>query len=199
MEKKTGGRKSKIAKTIEKIFNLFIFRSLIFDVLIFFVGLFFIINPYFGLRGCEIAFSVVIILSGIASLYDCTARKIINLFNFSLIYGVLSLIFGLLIIFNPLSLTNAITICFGIWVTLSGALKISHAIYLKNSAEESWSVVFGIGLISTIVGILVIFNPFIELYITQVVGIFMVLYSILDFTNNILLKKRSKEIVKIFK
>lgn len=199
MEKKTSGRKSKIVKTIEKIFNLFILRSLIFDVLIFLLGLFFVINPYFGLRGCEIAFSIVLLVSGITALYDCTARKIINLFNFSLIYGVLSLIFGLLIIFNPLSLTNIITIGFGVWVTISGLLKISYAINLKNNKEETWSVILGIGLVTTIAGILIIFNPFIELYITQVVGIFIVLYAILDFTNNILFKKRSKEIVKIFK
>lgn len=199
MEKKTSGRKSKIVKTIERLFKLYIMRSIVFDLFIIMLGMFFIIKPYSGLRGCEIAFSIVLLLSGFSSIFDSTTKKVINLFNFSLIYGVLSLIFGLLIIINPLALANIITLCFGIWMVLSGALKISYGFNLKGGNEESWSVTFAIGVVTTLVGILLVFNPFIELYITQVVGIFVVLYSILDLTNCFLFKRRTKEIIEILK
>ena len=199
MEKKTSGRKSKIVKTVERLFNLYIVRSIIFDVLIILLGVFLVVRPFSGLRGCEIAFSAMLIISGMVALFDSTAKKIMSIFNLSLIYGVLSVILGLLIVFNPLALANIVTICFGIWTLLSGILKISYAINLKNGKEESWSVTMGIGIITSIVGFLIIFNPFIELYITQVVGIFVVLYAILDFTNNILFKRRTKEIIEIFK
>lgn len=199
MEKKTSGKKSKIIKTIERLFNLYIMRSIIFDLVIILLGVFFILKPYSGLRGCEIAFSVVLLLSGISAIFDSTTKKVMHIFNFSLIYGVLSLIFGLLIIINPLALANIVTICFGIWMVLSGILKISYAVNLKSGKEEAWSVTFAIGLVTTLVGILLVFNPFIEFYITQVVGIFVVLYAALDLTNSILFKKRTKEIIEIFK
>ena len=50
-----------------------------------------------------------------------------------------------------------------------------------------------------IIGVLLIFNPFVELYITQVVGTFVIIYAVLDFTNNLLFKKRKKDIIKILK
>lgn len=199
MEKKTSGRKSKILKTIERIFSLYITRSIIFDILILIFGVFFIVKPYSGLRTCEIIFGIFLLLSGIVSIFDYSTKKAVNIFNFNLFYGILSLLFGLLIIINPLALANVITLVFGLWITLSGIVKLNYAINLRKMKEESWSVIFGIGLLTSIVGLLLIFNPFIELYITQVVGIFTIFYAMLDFTNNILFKKRSKEIIEILK
>lgn len=189
----------KVKKSIESFYSIYVLRSIILDIVFLLIGLYFIINPYSGLRGCEIAFSLVLLVSGVMALFDCTAKKVITLFNFSFIYGVLSVIFGLLIIFNPLALANIVSISFGIWMTLSGLLKLSHSLNLKKSNEECWVVLLGIGVITAIMGILLIFNPFIQLYITQAVGTFLCLYSVLDFTNSILLKKRSKEILKTFK
>ncbi len=189
----------KINKSKEKFYNIFIVRSVILDVIFLLVGIYFINNPYSGLRGCEIAFSLVLLVSGVMALFDGTAKSVINLFNFSLIYGVLSIIFGLLIIFNPLALANMVTISFGIWMILSGLFKVSHALTLKKVQEECWMVLLAIGVIITVIGVLLVFNPFIQLYITKVVGIFLCLYSILDFTNSFLLKRRAKEILKTFK
>ena len=198
MKKNVNGGK-KVKKIMENFYNIYILRSFVLDIIFLLIGLYFIINPYSGLRGCEIAFSLVLLVSGVMALFDCTAKKIINLFNYSFIYGVLSIIFGLLIIFNPLALANIVSISFGIWLTLSGLFKISYSLNLKKSNEECWGVLLAIGAVTTIIGVLLIFNPFVQLYITKVVGIFLVLYVILDFTNSILLKKRSKEILKTFK
>lgn len=197
MKKKTSEKK--LVKIIERLLNIFIVRSIIFDVLILLLGVFFIVNPYSGLRGCEIAFSVVLIVSGLMAIFDCTAKKIISLFNFSLIYGVSSLILGLLIILNPLSLANIVSIIFGLWITISGVLKISNSLNLKKHEEECWSVTFGIGFLTTVIGVLLIFNPFIQLYITQAVGIFVVIYAVLDITNSWLFRRRKNQIIDILK
>lgn len=199
MEKKTSGKKSKLLKTIERIFSLYIIRSITFDVLAIIFGVFFIVKPYSGIRTCEIIFGIFLLLSGAVSVFDYSTKKVVNIFNFNMFYGVLSLLFGLLILVNPLALANIITLVFGLWITLSGVVKLNYAINLKKMKEESWSVVLGIGLLTSIVGLLLIFNPFIELYITQVLGIFVIFYAVLDFTNNILFKKRSKQIIEIFK
>ncbi len=199
MKKKTSEGSTKITKNIERILNIFIIRSVVFDLLIILLGAFFILKPYSGLRGCEIVFSIVLLLSGFISIFDCSAKKIIKLFNLSLIYGVLSIIFGLLIILNPLALANIVSICFGIWMTLSGIIKITNSINLKKMQEESWGVIFGIGLLMALTGVLLIFNPFVELYITQVVGIFVIIYAVLDIANSLLYRKRKKDIIKILK
>ena len=48
-------------------------------------------------------------------------------------------------------------------------------------------------------GIIIIFNPFVNLYFTQVVGMFLILYAIMEFTQMILLKQRSKSFLKVLK
>ena len=199
MKKKNNPKGTKITKVIERLLNIFIIRSIIFDILIILLGGYFILNPYSGLRGCEIVFSIFLLIFGCMSIFDCSAKNVVKLFNFSLIYGVLSIIFGLLIILNPLALANIVTICFGIWMVISGAVKINNSISLKKLKEDSWSVILGIGILTSLIGILLIFNPFVELYITQVVGIFVIIYAVLDFTNNLLFKKRKKDIIKILK
>ena len=199
MRKKTSVKSNKINKIIEKMLNILIIRSVIFDLLIVLIGAFFVIKPYSGLRLCEMIFSIVLILSGFMSIFECNTKKVVKLFNLSLIYGALSIIFGLLIILNPLSLANIVSICLGIWMTVSGVIKISNSLYLKKLEEDSWSVLFGIGLLLSLMGILLIFNPFVELYITQVVGIFVIIYAVLDIANSLLFRKRKKELIDILK
>lgn len=199
MKKKISDKTNKISKIIERLLNILIIRSVIFDILIIFIGVFFVIKPYSGLRLCEIVFSVILLLSGFMSIFECNAKKVVKLFNLSLIYGVLSIIFGLLIILNPLALANIVSLCIGIWMLLSGIIKISNSICIKKLEEESWSVLFGIGLMISLIGLLLIFNPFVELYITQVVGGFVIIYAVLDIANSLLFRKRKKELINILK
>lgn len=198
-KEKNEKKESKTKKAIEKIFNLFIAKSLIFDVVITFLGLYFIINPFSGLRGCEIVFAIILIISGGFSIFDYASKGIIRLFGLSLIYGALSVVLGILILINPLALINVLTIVFGIWLIISGLMKIDYAIKLNAFKEESWGLTLVIGLLITIFGILVIVNPFINLYLTEVAGLFLIIYAILDFTNIVLFKKRATEITKLFK
>ena len=55
-----------------------------------------------------------------------------------------------------------------------------------------------IGFMLILFGILVIINPFANLTITKLVGIFFIISSVLDITDTILLRKRRDEITKIF-
>ena len=55
------------------------------------------------------------------------------------------------------------------------------------------------GIISALFGIIVIINPFANLYFTQMIGLFMVLYAVIEATYTILLKQRSKNFLKLLK
>lgn len=182
-----------------KIFNYYLVRSLIFDFLLFVGGLVFILKPKIGIRSGEIVFSILIIIAGIMAFFDYATAKIIRIFNFSLIYAIGSLVLGVLIIFNPFTLINIITVIFGIWLLITGMLKIRMGIYLYQFNEKSWSINLTIGILVSIIGILLIFNPFVEIYITQLVGIFLILYAVLDLTSNLLLKQRAKKIIDLIR
>ena len=135
--KKSVESKNSLPKQIAGIFNFYLARNVIFDIIVFLIGLFFLLKPDTGLRICEIVFSIVLIFSAIVSFYDASLKGMVRWFNYSLIYSILSLCFGLLIIFNPLSLSNVISVMFGLWLLITGILKISNALWLKSVDESS--------------------------------------------------------------
>ena len=78
----------------------------------------------------------------------------------------------------------------GIGIIISSSLKIQQSFNLKslNSSYFFWS--FVTALLSLICGVVLLFNPFKgAVIITKVIGIFLVMYAILDICNTIVLKK----------
>ena len=76
--------------------------------------------------------------------------------------------------------------------------KITYGVWFKIGNHSSWLITLVIGIMLIIFGILVLANPFASLTITKLVGSFLILASILDITDLILLKNKSDEITKIF-
>lgn len=199
MKKKITKNKKIVNKGVKKILDIYVIRSLILDVIMIGIGMFFLIKPSSGLRACEIIFSILMIFTGIMAIFDGTAKKAIKIFNFHIIYGVLSTILGILVIINPFSLINALLIAFGIWLIISGLIKINYAINLKKIKEDCWPLILFIGIIIGAFGVLVIINPFINFYITQIIGLFIIFYGVLELMNSLIFKKILKEIVELFK
>ena len=79
-----------------------------------------------------------------------------------------------------------------------GLNKITYGVWFKIGNHSSWLITLVIGIMLIIFGILVLANPFASLTITKLVGSFLILASILDITDLILLKNKSDEITKIF-
>ena len=70
---------------------------------------------------------------------------------------------------------------------------------VKKFNEETWILSLIIAAITLILGILIIVNPF-ESYIVLAVyvGVMVCVYAAMDIVQQILFRKRVKEIVKIF-
>ena len=79
MKKKNNPKGTKVTKVIERLLNIFIIRSIIFDILIILLGGYFILNPYSGLRGCEIVFSIFLLIFGCMSIFDCSTKNVVKL------------------------------------------------------------------------------------------------------------------------
>ena len=107
-------------------------------------------------------------------------------------------IIGAIIILVPFSVTSFLTICLGLYLIVFGANKVTYGVWFKIGDDSSWLITFVIGVMLMVFGILVLSNPFSALTVTQVIGTFLVLSSILDITDLVLLKKRANEITKIF-
>ena len=189
-------RKNKLKKT----FNNFILGSWFTSVFFLLFGVFLFIKPKLANSIIGYVVGTIVLVSGISSLFNYFTKKEMKYINVELIYGIITIIAGISIIFNPLSISSIITIGVGIWMIINGIIKINRGIILKNYKEEIWPLLLFIGILTLFSGMIIIFNPFKgTMVVTQVLGMFIIIYAILDSMHWLLVKKRSKDIIEFIK
>ncbi len=110
-----------------------------------------------------------------------------------IVYGIVTVILGVLIIKNPEAIASIIPLILGVAIIISSATKLQYAIELKANNNKLWKVTMIVSIISTLCGVILIFNPFKgAIVFTKVVGIFIVAYAILDSISTITIKRNVK-------
>ncbi len=188
-------------KAKRETFNKIIYGSWISSLLFLAFGIFLFAKPKMANSLIGYFVGGLILVSGAVSLFNYFfAKKEIKYINFELIYGIITIIAGIAIIFNPLSISSIVTLGLGIWMVINGIMKLNTGIFLKKCKEETWVILLFIGILTLLSGILLIINPFKStMIVTQVVGVFVIVYAILDIMHWLLVKKRSKEIIEFIK
>lgn len=175
-----------IKKGMNKIFN----ASVITSVIILVLGIFLFIQPDTIIHMISIILGGIILIPGITSLIDYFKNK----YQPSLISGVITIIIGMILIVNTKLVASILPFILGIYFIVNGINRLQYALQLKKQTiPYSTSLVFSILII--ICGILFIVNPFGgALVITKVMGIFMILYAVLDLSNTIYIKKEMGQV-----
>lgn len=106
------------------------------------------------------------------------------------VYGTVTIILGVVVIYNPEAIASIIPIIIGIGIVISSTIKLQYSLELKNSENKQWKLSMIISIISTICGVVLICNPFKgAVIIMQIIGAFIVAYSILDIISTLTIKK----------
>ena len=155
--------------------------------------------PAIAIKTVSWLIGIIFIIIGSLSIYSYIKKDRISLLAFNLVYGILSIVVGLFVALNPFAIANILTVSLGIWLLVSGALKVNYALRLKSIKELSWSLTLAVGIITILFAIMVLFNPFSKLIIVEVIGLFLIVYGVIDLTDILLIKKRSKNFIKSFK
>lgn len=184
--------------SIENMYKRIIRYSILTSLLTIGVGVFLLLVPKLSSDILGFVVGIIFLVEGFNSLYKYFHREGAKLYNLSLTFGIIYAALGVLIILVPSSVVEFITVCLGIYMIVNGASKVNYATWLKRGGEASWLVTLATGILVAAIGILVIFNPFASLTITKLAGAFLIITGVLDFTDTILFKNRSKEIMDIF-
>lgn len=168
-----------------------IWPSLISSGVILVLGLLLFFKSSVTLMGISYIFGGLIIAIGVLAIVRFISNNHSDISNqLNIIYGIICIISGIFFIEKPEIIGSIIPVVMGIGIIISSSLKIQQSFNLKslNSSYFFWS--FVIALLSLICGVVLLFNPFKgAVIITKVIGIFLVMYAILDICNTIVLKK----------
>ena len=107
-----------------------------------------------------------------------------------IIYGIVTIIMGLLVIKNPHVIGSIIPIIIGISIIIKSSIKLQHSLELRGIGTKDWIVSLVISIISLVCGVILLFNPFKgAIILTQIIGALIIVYSVLDIVSTIILSK----------
>lgn len=184
--------------SISNVYNKMIIYSLITSILSIIVGLILLFLPAVSNKVVGIIVGIVFLIFGVNSIYKYFHRDGAKIYSLNIVFGVLYSILGVVIILYPFSVMSFVTICLGIFMIINGATKINYGVWLKKGNEDAWLVTLATGIFIAVLGIMLVFNPFTALTLTQLAGAFLMITGVLNLSDTILFKRRAKEIMDIF-
>ena len=112
-----------------------------------------------------------------------------DLYNYHLVYGIMAIVIGIITIAYSGTILSVFRIIIGIWIVYSALVRSSTALKLRNISSPLWLYSLIIAIAMCICGIYVIVNSGAILF---TVGLAILVYAIMDFIENILFLKNTK-------
>lgn len=180
-------------------FSKILLGSIILNVLFLIFGIIIYLNPVITLELTGIILGIYMIIFGIFAIYEFIVRDNNPLFALNILWGILSILTGLLVIINPFEIIKILTFALGIYLIIISVSKIIDSLNLKKYGYDGWSLMLVIAIILLVFGIFIMINPMASMDLVEATGIFIILASILEICNSIMLYTKAKDILELLK
>ena len=180
---------------MEKIIKSIVKSSIFTSGILILLGLLLFIKSDDTIVAISYLVGGAIIILGILAFINFFKKKNSDFVSsFDIIYGMITVVFGIFILSNPKMVATIIPFIIGGWVLIKSSFKIAYAIELKNVENVIWKNVLVTSIISALVGVIMIFNPFkTSVVVFKIIGAAIIVYAILDIISTIQLKKNVDE------
>ena len=176
---------------METLMKKFFRSSLISSIILMIIGVLLILQSEITIITISYLIGTLLIAMGAIAIIkfikniNNVAREELDIF-----YGVVTIILGVIVVYNPEAIASIIPIIIGIGIIINSATKLQYALELRESLNNQWKTTVVISIISAVCGVILICNPFKgAIVIMQIIGGFIVAYSILDIVSTITIKK----------
>lgn len=171
-----------------------IWPSLLSSLFLLLLGLLLFFKSSATLMGISYLVGGVLIAVGIIAIINFLRNSTKDIFvELNIVYGIVSIVAGLFLITVPEFIGSIIPIVVGIAIIISSSFKVRQALILKNFGSKYFWPTLIMAIICLICGIVILFNPFTSaVVVTKIIGLFMIIYAILDIINSYILKKSSE-------
>lgn len=154
--------------------------SVIFSLLFIFTGIFLLLKPETAINIVCYVLGVILVLWGVVSIIQFFSDKnSTSYLSLSFIFGAFVFIFGIIILIKPTIIASIVPLLLGVWMVINGVTKLSYSLSIYKTSKNILSIVGSILIV--VFGVTLIFNPFEGAKgLTQIIGIALIVYSILD-------------------
>lgn len=149
---------------------------MISSILCIIIGIVLVIWPDLTMEIACLAIGAVLLIVGIMRLAAYfTARDGSVYSQVNLIFGIVLIVVGALILWQWDKVLEIVPIIVGIIIVIHGISDLRQAFTLHKNEYEKWWVALILGLLTVILGVLLILNPFAALdTVVMLIGIFLI-------------------------
>lgn len=159
------------------------------------LGAMLIFQSEFAIISISYIIGAILIAIGTLALIDFVKSLNQNIKNeLDIVYGVVTIIMGIIVIGNPQEIASIIPFVIGIIIVISSATKLQYSLELKKSNNKLWKSTIIISIITMLCGVLLVFNPFkgAEVF-TKIIGSLIFIYAVLDIISTLSINRTIKE------
>ena len=166
----------------------------IFGVLLF-------IWPTMSLDVIRVSFGLLMLVTSIYQLIKYVMRSAKKgPYIFDLYFGIVGIVLSLLLLFQPIVITNIVVLFLSIWFIVQGILKSIYGVKLLKKKEEIAPLIIACAASFIIAGLFILIFPnMILVNLTKGIGLFIIIYAVIDIMQDVLFIKRAKALLKLFK
>lgn len=171
------------------MFEKFLKRSSWVDIVVSMVfvlfGLLLIVKPLEMMSVISILLGAVFIIIGFLKIVDYFTSK--DKEDYLLTMALISVIFGVIVLFCSDIISGIFRIILGIWIIASGIRNFQTSLVWKEVKSGLWTLTVVFAMLMIIAGIVVLVSDTLAL---QIVGVIILIYAILDLiTRAVFIKK----------
>ena len=154
--------------------------NLLASVLMVVLGLVLLIWPGHVMSTAMKVLGIALLAGGALYVFTWVRGRYRGIGLLRLIEGVVLLAAGLMVLCAPKFIISIIPVVVGVGVILNGALNLAQALELRRSGYANWGVSLALAIVTVLLGLVMVFNPFstMEMLVAAIGGV--ILYNCLS-------------------
>lgn len=162
---------------------------LIYGLLAALFGLYALTRPLGAAMAMTWALGVLALAEGLLGLFALFDKNSAAPKGWLALYAILSLLFGVLAVFNPVSMAGSLVLVLAAWLIVGGIFRIVFAIRVRKLISNEWLLILS-GALSIVLGVLMAMNPLAGLVVTTLwIGALFLVYGVFQIVGAFRLRK----------
>jgi len=176
--------------------------SMIYSIVFILIGLLLFLDPAGFVELISYMIGMLLLIIGTNNVLNYSRNRDLAVNKTLLVVGVILFIIGIFLIVKPTFIGKIVPSIIGVCLIIKAIEKLMYLSYISDKNSEQYMISLISGIIIMIAGIFLLFNPLSgTLIVTQIIGVIIVVYSVMDIIEKIKYKNmfnnKKNEKVKI--
>lgn len=171
--------------------------SMTYSILFIIIGTLLFIDPEGFVVLVSYLIGVLLLVAGINNVISYSKNRDLSVSKTLLVFGIVLFTMGIFLMVKPTFIGKIVPSIIGVCLIISSIEKLLFLNYLNDKNSDNYIISLISGIVILLAGIFLLFNPLSgTLIATQIIGVLIMIYSIMDIIEKIKFKKGFRNIKK---